>query len=290
VDVAATAWNDLAEDHAQDRFMPLNPLDWTAQPFLTLYVAIAGVAVLLVLALRRSAGTGPDEPAPAISDPVMLAWLAGGPRRAADTVLVAFLESGAADQAGRRGRLTIDLKRGSLPAWFLRFAVLANSAQSVTAFRRAIKPALEDVRDTLVQRGLAPSRDAITRLPWYSWVIFTIPLILGSLKLVVGLERGRPVGILFFLLLFTAAIALIMTGSPPLRTRAGRAAAAEALQLRARAARAPEDNEVVLAFALSGAAVLAGRPYASLLVPGGGSGGGDASGCGGGGDGGGGCG
>jgi uncharacterized protein (TIGR04222 family) len=271
----------MAEDQEQDRSMPLNPLDWTAQPFLTLYVAIAVVAVLLVLAARWSAGTGFAEPAPGISDPVMLAWLAGGRRRAADTVLVAFLESGAAEQAARRGRLTIDMKRGSLPVWFLRFAGLANPAQSVTAFRRAIQPALEEVRDTLVQRGLAPSREVIARLGWYSWMIFAIPLILGSLKLVVGLERGRPVGILIFLLLVTAAIALVLTGNPPFRTRAGRAAAADAFRLQARAARAPEESEVVLAFALSGAAILAGRPYARLLVPGGGSGGGDPSGCGG---------
>jgi uncharacterized protein (TIGR04222 family) len=143
------------------------------------------------------------------------------------------------------------------------------------------------VRDGLIQRSLSPSRGAIARLGWYSWVIFAIPLILGSLKLVVGLERDRPVGILFFLLLLTTAIALDMTGRPPFRTRAGRAAAADARQRRARAARAPEESEMVLAFALSGAAVLAGRPYGALLVPGGGSRGGDVSGCGGSGGGGG---
>lgn len=270
--------------------MQLNPLNWPAQPFLTLYVAVAAVAILLVLALRSAATSGDAEPGPAISDPVMLAWLAGGPRRAADTVLVAFLESGAAEQAGRRGRLSIDLKRGRLPAWSLRFAGLANAAQSVAAFRRTIQPALEEVRDSLVQRGLAPSREVIAQLGRNTCMIFAIPLILGSLKMVVGLERGRPVGILFLLLLFTTAIMLVSIGSPPFRTRAGRTAAAAARRVLARAARAPEESEVVLAFALTGVAVLAGRPYAPLLVPRGGSGCGGVAGCGGGGGGGGGCG
>ena len=107
--------------------------------------------------------------------------------------------------------------------------------------------------------------------------------------MVVGLERGRPVGILFFLLLVTAAIMVVSAGNLPFRTRAGRTAAANARRLQARAARAPEESELVLAFALSGVAVLAGRPYAPLLVPSGGSGCG-GSGCGGGGGGGSGCG
>jgi uncharacterized protein (TIGR04222 family) len=261
--------------------MLLNPLDWTAQPFLTLYIAVTAAAIFIAAAMRMSASTGLASHGPAISDPVMLAWLTGGPWRAADTVLVAFLECGAANHEGRRGRLTIDETRASLPAGFLRFAGLATATRSVTAFRRAIQPALDEIQDALVQLGFAPSRETIARLVGRTWLIFAIPLALGSLKVVVGLERGRPVGILLVLLLFTAAIALLLNASPPFRTRAGRDAAADARRLRARAARASEGSEVILAFALSGVAVLAGRPYAQLLAPGGGSGSGGDGGCGG---------
>jgi uncharacterized protein (TIGR04222 family) len=290
----AAAHDDLAQNQGWYQTMPLNPLNWTAKPFLTLYVAVAMAAVLLVLVLRRSVTTGPDPMGPTISDPVLLAWLTGGPRRAADTVLVAFLECGVADQVGRRGRLSIDvtrgidLTRGPLPDRFRRFTGLTNGAGSVTAFRRAIRPALEEVRNSLIQQGLAPAREVTAQLGRHTWMIFAIPLILGSAKCVVGLERGRPVGILFFLLLCTLAIALYLSANPPFRTQAGRTVAADALRLRSRAARAPQDSEVTLAFALSGAAVLAGRPYARLLVQGGGSGCGGGTGCGGGGDGGGG--
>jgi uncharacterized protein (TIGR04222 family) len=270
--------------------LPLNPLDWTAQPFLMLYVAVAAAAVLLVLALRWSAGSGPDPMGSAIADPVMLAWLTGGPRRAADTVLVAFLESGVANQFGLKGQLSINMAQGTVPSGLRRFAELANNAGSVNAFRRAIQPGLEEVRDSLIQRGLVPALEMITQLGIRTWLIFVIPLILGSLKCVVGLERGRPVGFLFFLLLCTLGFAIYLTRNPPFRTRAGRAVASDARLVRSRAARAPEDGEMVLALALSGAAVLAGRPYAPLLATGSDSGcGGGSSGDGGGGGGCGGC-
>lgn len=270
--------------------MPLNPLDWTAQPFLTLYGAVMVASVLLVLLLRRSAGAGPDPMGMAISDPIMLAWLTGGPRRAADTVLVAFLESGVANQLGLRGQLSINTAQGTLPPGLRRIAGQVDNAGSVAAFRRAIRPGLEQVRDSLIQRGLAPTREAIAQLGRPTWLVFAIPMILGSLKFVVGLERGRPVGFLFLLLICTLAIAIYLTRNPPFRTRAGRAVASDARRRQSRAARAPEDSEMVLAFALSGAAVLAGRPYATLLTPGSGSGwGGAAGGDGGGGGGCGGC-
>jgi uncharacterized protein (TIGR04222 family) len=159
----AAALDNLAQDQNRYPIMPLNPLDWTAQPFLTLYVAVAAAAVLLVLVLRRSAGTGPDPMGSANADPVMLAWLTGGPRRAADMVLVAFLESGVADQFGLRGQLSIDMAQGTVPSGLRRFGEPANNPRSVTAFRRAIQPGLEEVRDNLVQRGLAPAREVIER-------------------------------------------------------------------------------------------------------------------------------
>jgi len=280
--------------------MPLNPLDWTAGPFLTLYIALAAACVLAAaIARRNSAGSDTSSPGGTVSDPVELAWLSGGRRRAADTVLVAFLESGAAIQQ-RRGRLAIDPARLRFLGEFFRFARLTDAAVSVSSFRRLIQPGLDEVRDALASRGLAPSREQTLRLTRTTCMIFAMPLVLGLMKCMVGVERGRPIGFLITLLLFTGAVAFGLASRPPFRTRAGWEAVKKARQGQARAARAPEDSEMVLAFALSGAAVLAGRPYAPLLQSNGGTGcggsgcsggdgGGGGGGCGGCGGGGGGC-
>jgi uncharacterized protein (TIGR04222 family) len=267
--------------------MPLNPLDWTASPFLTLYVATLAIVVVLAVRHRIAVSAGSSVLAAPISDPVELGWLSGGRQRAADTVLVAFLESGAAIQ-GRRGRLTIDLSH-ALPARFARFTHSMSGVGSVAAFRRAIKSALDDVGTALSARGLIPDPAAVVWLQRRTWLLLLIPLSLGAAKCWIGEARGKPIGFLVLLLVLTLAIGLLLSAFAPYRTRAGRKAAREELRRRARAARAPQGAEMVLAFALSGAAVLAGRPYADLLRTNGGSGC-SGSGCSGGDGGGGGCG
>jgi hypothetical protein len=101
------------------------------------------------------------------------------------------------------------------------------------------------------------------------------------------MERHKPVGILIFLIIMTAIIALFQM-IPPRLTRAGQEALAAAKARNARAARAPLENELMLAVALTGLVVLSGTPYGALYAAAKASGAGSA--CGGGGDGGGGCG
>jgi uncharacterized protein (TIGR04222 family) len=255
--------------------LPLNPLDWTAAPFLTLYIAVVMTALLIVLAMRRAIKSGPESSGHRTLDQVELAWLTGGRRRATDIVLVAFLESGAATMDGRK--FAVDAAGVVVPSDFRRFVQYVTGSQSVAAFRRAIQPGLDQVNDALAALDLVPSQEQLARLNARTMAIFAVPLVLGFLKCVVGVNRDRPIGILFVLLITTLAIAVGLVRHKPFRTRAGEAFAADAQNRLARAARAPEESEVVLAFALSGAAVLAGRPYAALLRPAAGS----ASGCGG---------
>jgi uncharacterized protein (TIGR04222 family) len=268
--------------------VPLNPLDWPAEPFLTLFVAVVALAVLIVFAMRQAIKAAPASLGYTTTDQVELAWLTGGRRRATDTVLVAFLESGSAKLEG--SKFEVNPAGGSPPSGFLRFAGYVTAARSVADFRRAIQPGLDQVHDRLAARGLVPSRAQLARLDARTMAIFAVPLALGVLKCIVGVNRDRPVGILVVLLIVTFGIALALVRNKPFRTQAGETAGADAQRGMARAARAPEENEVVLAFALSGAAVLAGRPYAPLLRPSAGSASGCAgSGCGGGGGGCGGC-
>jgi hypothetical protein len=92
---------------------------------------------------------------------------------------------------------------------------------------------------------------------------------------------------LTFLVFALALVSFIIATAGPARTSAGTRALRRAKRQNPRAARAPVGDEIMLAFALTGAAVLAGRPYRPFfLTPsdtGGGSGGCGGSGCGGGG-------
>ena len=102
----------------------------------------------------------------------------------------------------------------------------------------------------------------------------------------VGVSRDRPVGILVMLLVCTAVLGAVVLRKRPHRNLAGAAVLAAARRNHARAARAPLPDEAALAFALTGADVLAGRDYRWALTPGtsstGSSGGdGGGSGCGG---------
>lgn len=72
----------------------MNPLNWTAQPFLTFYLQVATLALVLIAVLRWRIGRGRTGDAAGL-DVVQIAWLAGGPKRAADTALVGLLEYGA---------------------------------------------------------------------------------------------------------------------------------------------------------------------------------------------------
>ena len=271
----------------------LNPLDWTAGPFLALYVAVALAAAAVVMVARYSIG---PEPAASAADDLgllELAWLHAGPARAADTVLLCFLAANAAEVDPTRREIHFSpVPAYARDAWPDLLGPFSNHAHGTTTrarFHRSVGTELDAVRQRLVQRGLAASPNQLARFTTLVWGLLGIPLLLGISKIIVGASRGRPVGILTVLVLATLLFAMVSAFNPPRPTRAGRTAIRRSASRHARAIRAPLEAEFGLAFAMSGAKVLAGTPYQTFarLLPKPGSDGG-ASGCGGGGGGGGG--
>ena len=120
--------------------------------------------------------------------------------------------------------------------------------------------------------------------------ILFVPVALGIAKAFIGASRDKPIGILLVLLAATGVLGFIVL-RPQWSTPAGRRALERARTTNGRAARAPLNDELMLAVALSGTEVLAGTAYAQLHAArqSGGDGGG-GGGCGGGGGGCGGCG
>ncbi|AUS77613.1 hypothetical protein C1701_03630 [Actinoalloteichus sp. AHMU CJ021] len=200
--------------------------------FLALYAVLLLFGLLLGLAIprwsRRTAAVGP----PPEVDAHRLAYLAGGARRLTDTVTAGLIADGVW-RVSRGGRLHAT---GATPTHRLHLAAVEVSTGSGRERRRlspvalmgtgAARELLTDLRD----RGLVvPSGRHALRL--LAMVPLDLALVLGVLRLVTGVNAGRPVGFLIGLVvvnLALVALVLLRALRAPDRTPLGEAVVAEA--------------------------------------------------------------
>jgi uncharacterized protein (TIGR04222 family) len=264
--------------------MTWNPFDWTAEPFLALYVALAAIVFLWGFGLRSM--IGPAATAARQLSVLELAYLAGGARRFGDAVLLSLTSGNGATIASdykitvtSQSPLAILRGRPSL----LQF----QPGMTRQEFQTAIKPFLAQVQGRLQQLGYCPTDDQMAAFRMSVLSFVALLLMFGTTKAFIGAGRHHPIGILIALLILTAFAGFALA-KRPVRTRAGKDVLRDYQASTARASRAPLDHELLLAVALSGTVVLSGTAYgsvhaASQTMNRGGDGG---SGCGGGGGGG----
>jgi len=271
--------------------MTWNPFNWTAEPFLTLYVALAAVIFLLGFSVRSE--IGPAASAARQLSVLELACLSGGARRFGDAVLLSLTSGNGATISSGDYKITVT---SQTPLAILRgrpSLLQFQPGMTRQEFQTAIKPFLEQVQGRLQQLGYCPTDEQMAAFRMSVLPFVGLLLMFGMTKAFIGAGRHHPIGILVVLLILTA-FAGIVVATRPARTRAGKDVLRDYQASKARAARAPLDHELLLAVALSGTVVLSGTAHASVhaasqTMSGGGDGG---SGCGGGGGdgGGGGCG
>lgn len=269
----------------------LGPFDLHGPEFLTLYCELALIALIAALVIPHY--LRPDGQRGRRPDDAEIALLAGGRDRFAETVTVGLLAAGAATvQSG--GKLAIRDPRGGKTTAERRVAALASPA-SWQDIHRALAGPAEAAERQLEVKGLWMDRRAAGQLR----PIQTAPLVLlflfGMAKWIIGTLRDRPVGILTALLVITAIIAIVRYALVDRRTRAGKAALADARLDAERLRRAAPTDETPLAVALFGTTVLMGSwlsDFHRMRAAASGGDTGSSSGCsgGGGGCGGGGCG
>ncbi len=283
-------------DFAPDLALPLNPLDWTAGPFLTLYVTLAVAALVFAIVQDRRLRQGPGRAIPRDLDLVELAWLAGGRQRAAGAVILGFLDAKAARLrspgllGGLRGapEFEVDDRGLALAPPFEPYRGLVRGEVTHKAYVEALGPRLDRLASKLAGRGLVPNGETLARIRHLVLFVFGSVIALGLLKIAVGVSRGKPVGFLILLVIFTVVVGLMFLMRQGGRTRLGDDTLAAYRQRHQRAASSPRDGELLFAFALTGASVLAGTHLAEYQRLHGRSDGGSGSGCSSGGDGGGG--
>jgi uncharacterized protein (TIGR04222 family) len=249
---------------------PLTPLDWAGRPFLELYAIVAGLALLLLWALRFRMGRADGGDDGDGLDVLHVAYLAGGPDRALDTAMVGLFEAGAAMFDRRSGQAVIDRGTAVDPV-FAPFRHVEDGKAGRQAFHAQYASRVGRIRSELGQRGLIPTAQDMARFRLIAGLGLCGPVGLGLAKLGIGLSRGRPVGYLIIALTGTVVLGLCMAWTPPSRNRAGQAVLDRWRRDNARAARAPLPEEVPLAFALTGTAVLAGMAYRRFFHQGGGA-------------------
>lgn len=267
--------------------MTFDVLDWSAGPFLGLYVLLAVASVAMAIAakewVRSRAASGPG-PVGELSV-LEVALLSGGRARAADVLALGLVESGhlAVNPAGHLAATA--LYRDAPP----QIGPFRSERQIARRDLVAVmRPWLDPAVESLVARGLALSDKLQSRMPVAIICIVTPVILLGLVRIGLGLQRDRRVGFLVGLVVLTTFAVIVAAHVRRLATGLGDDVLSSLTKTKRRAIVAPLPQEVLFAFAMDGPPVLAGTAlagYAAALKDGSGSGG-----CGGGGGGGGGCG
>lgn len=260
------------------------PLDWSAGPFLTLYMGLIAVVLLVIIALRRMIGPF-RVPGDQTVGVLEIAYLAGGPRRVADAVLLGLLAASAAEVDKSRRGITVNLDKVPLPRSLEPFRECVADLNTRDQFRKTLKWHMAPVCLPLIQRGLVPGLIAVVMVQLCTALLLAAVFAFGIVKILIGEARQRPVGYLEVLVIGLVLIGGLLLLWPPRRTWAGTSILTRYRKGSLRLIRAPLENELVLAFALAGSTVLVGTAYADVMMPAVSAGGHDSSSCGGGGDG-----
>lgn len=251
---------------------PTNPLDWRGPEFLGLFALVAAVALGGALAVRyllRRPFNGPPAAEWGLH-PYEQAFLNEGPRLALATALARLAASGALEVDAKSGKMrAVEGVTGDHP---LDRAVLRAVGPSGDArygvVQSAAKPALDEMEGSLRRQGLWMSPGAASGTAFASAAAMAVPLLLGGAKILVGVDRHRPVGFLVVgcVLTVLAGFCLLV---PPKRSRYGNRVLAELRALRGYgrpvvASGMDGGMDLASGVALFGMVALAGTPYAHL--------------------------
>jgi uncharacterized protein (TIGR04222 family) len=283
----------------------MNPLDLKGPEFLGLYACLFVGVLLAALWLRRSLRSNGAEPPPEGVNlaPYEVAYLAGGERLVVNAALANLVQQNALAVRPTERRVTVIAPpRDDAPtvekAVYARCG--ATSDQGLKRLHASVPASATRVGDRLRELGLVLRAEETVKVRLGPCLLFVALVLFGVMKIMVGIDRGKPVGILAVAVALTAVTAVVFLVKRPHRSRAGDRvleqlkAERAALQTTARARPdALSGNDLVLALGLFGLGVLATGMLADLrtaLRPanasGGCSTGGCGSGCGGGGGGG----
>lgn len=199
----------------------MNPLDLKGPEFLVFYCGLlAMVSVLAFMVRRFSLGRAEFPQGATDLDPYEVAYLSGGIERATQAVIANLYHRKLlkVDLVGRSFDATGELPTNAHPLE----RELHGSARLVDydMMRGATIAYEPQLRSRLERLGLLPSQSMSSRARMLPALLVGLVVFVGIAKILIGLDRGRPVGFLFVLVLIAFAVAVLFL---VLRVHASRA-------------------------------------------------------------------
>jgi uncharacterized protein (TIGR04222 family) len=204
-----------------------NPFNWQGPDFLVFYVILFPVCFLLGLRLRWQRRIPADTTNLDLSglDGYPAAYLNGGPRLTVNAAIANLVRLGAVRVDVKRRRLiglspepTLD---DPLEQRIYDTAAKSTDGASVSHARVVANLAVASIAEGLQSRGLVMTRDAARRATTQPILVAALAIVIGVIKIVVGISRDRPVGYLTVLCLVSLLVSVFVLGRPPLRSRRG---------------------------------------------------------------------
>lgn len=211
----------------------LNIFDWKGSEFLVFY----GVAFLLVIGWSVSRRSKANEkfalsnpPEVSLTDPYEIAFLAGGAARCTQVVVVRLIKSGAVVWNKSKGFSQSTLvATGTAQTGFNDIELTTHKAilsygktgMPLTRLPQLVGTKLSGIESKLAKLGLRPTGSEAASRILFIFTPFLILILIGIIKLIVGISRGMPVGFLVIFLLFTVVAGAILAANKKKLTPAG---------------------------------------------------------------------
>jgi uncharacterized protein (TIGR04222 family) len=241
-----------------------NPLDWSGGPFIALYIGLAVLCAFATAFWRRSLRDNGSSDTGAGLSTWEIAYLAGGNERVVDAAVAELMSNGAVEWDGVQRRLVVNGEKADrLSPPLDRIVQQLRIEGRPRELARRLDNDLAQVRRNLENRGLLLDAAAKFRAAWMPALVPAALIAFGLTKLYLGWARGRPIGFLFFLMLIVGVITFTVANKLGSRSRAGDKAIKNLTDRHAHTARAPRSNELPLAVALAGTAIMATTAYAA---------------------------
>lgn len=206
-------------------------LDWKGPEFLGFYVVCYIAALVWAIWHRRrrfAKFTVPQADLSSLADPYEAAYLAGGIPRCAQLAVVRLLERGDVEWKSSWGRSNLVAKGASHPAMteieskiFEAVVEKRKAGLSLSEIPQIIAPRLGGVESRLAIMGLRPTSDERAGIKVGGIVPLILLLIIGGIKLLIGLDRERPIILLVMCMVATFVTIIILLNYRKFLTPAG---------------------------------------------------------------------